>query len=96
MALLGPAKGAVISYEQPNRAKRYTVALSSARRSALGVRGVGGRRALGPETIMMKNGLYSLAAVAIDGVDVEVGGVLILQDGKMLGGDSYVYLYRDL
>ena len=25
---------------------------------------------------MIKNGLYSLAAVAIDGVDVEVGGVL--------------------
>ena len=40
---------------------------------------------------MMKNGLYSLAAVAIDGVDVEVGGVLILRDGKVLGGDSYVY-----
>ena len=40
---------------------------------------------------MMKNGLYSLAAVAIDGVDVEVGGVLILRDGKMLGGDSYIY-----
>ena len=40
---------------------------------------------------MIKNGLYSLAAVAVDGVDVEVGGVLILQDGKLHGGDSYVY-----
>ena len=46
---------------------------------------------VGAETIMMKNGLYSLAAVAIDGVDVEVGGVLILQDGRLLGGDPYVY-----
>jgi hypothetical protein len=40
---------------------------------------------------MIKNGIYSLAAVALDGVDVEVGGVLILHDGKLLGGDSYVY-----
>ena len=40
---------------------------------------------------MIKNGLYSLAAVAVDGVDVEVGGVLILHDGKLHGGDSYVY-----
>src|SRR5882757_7561202 len=50
-----------------------------------------GKSVVGAETIMMKNGLYSLAAVAIDGVDVEVGGVLILQDGRLLGGGSYVY-----
>ena len=40
---------------------------------------------------MIRNGLYSLAAVAVDGVDVEVGGVLILHDGKFHGGDAYVY-----
>jgi hypothetical protein len=40
---------------------------------------------------MIKNGLYSLAAVAVDGVDVEVGGVLILHDSKLHGGDAYVY-----
>jgi hypothetical protein len=40
---------------------------------------------------MIRNGLYLLTAVAIDGVDVEVGGVLILRDGKIHGGDSYVY-----
>ena len=40
---------------------------------------------------MIKNGLYSLAAVAIDGVDVEVGGSLIVRDGKLHGGDSYVF-----
>ena len=34
---------------------------------------------------------YSLTAVAIDGVDVEVGGVLILRDGKLQDGDSYVF-----
>ena len=50
-----------------------------------------GKSVVGAETIMMKNGLCSLAAAAIDGVDVEVGGVLILQDGRLLGGDSYVY-----
>ncbi len=36
---------------------------------------------------MIRNGLYSLIAVAIDGVDVEVGGVLILCDGQ-IHGDS--------
>jgi hypothetical protein len=40
---------------------------------------------------MIKNGLYSLNATPRDGVDCEVGAVLILQDGKLLGGDAYVY-----
>ena len=40
---------------------------------------------------MITNGLYSLAALAIDGVDVEVGGILILRDGKIYGGDSFVF-----
>jgi hypothetical protein len=40
---------------------------------------------------MIRNGLYSLIAVAIDGVDVEVGGVLILRDGQIHGGDSFVF-----
>ncbi len=48
-------------------------------------------RWLGAGTIMIKSGLYSLTAVAIDGLDVEVGGVLILHDGKLHGGDSYVF-----
>jgi hypothetical protein len=32
-----------------------------------------------------------LAAFSIDGVNLEVGGVLILRDGIILGGDFYVY-----
>jgi hypothetical protein len=40
---------------------------------------------------MIKNGLYALNATPRDGVDGEVGGVLILHDGKLLGGDAYVY-----
>ena len=43
---------------------------------------------------MIRNGIYSLIALAIDGVDVEVGGVLILLDGKMYGGDSYVLRWK--
>jgi hypothetical protein len=39
---------------------------------------------------MIRNGLCSLIAVAIDGVDVEVGGVLILCDVQIHGGDSFV------
>src|SRR3954452_19937863 len=41
--------------------------------------------------MMIKNGIYSLSAVSIDGDGVEVGGVLILNDGKVQGGDSYVF-----
>jgi T3SS negative regulator,GrlR len=44
-----------------------------------------------PGTIMIRNGLYSLTDVGIDGVDVEVGGVLILRDGQIHGGDSFVF-----
>ena len=43
------------------------------------------------EAIMIRNGLYSLAAVSIDGMDVEVGGVLILRDGQISGGNSFVF-----
>jgi len=43
----------------------------------------------GVETIMIKNGLYSLNASARDGVAEDVGGVLILRDGH--GGDAYVF-----
>ncbi len=40
---------------------------------------------------MLRNGIYSLIALALDGEDVEVGGVLILHDGKIYGGDSFVF-----
>jgi hypothetical protein len=40
---------------------------------------------------MIKNGLYSLTATSRGGVDGEVGGVLVLHDGDLYGGDSYVY-----
>ena len=40
---------------------------------------------------MIKNGIYSLSATVLDGPDVEVGGVLILHNGMIHGGDSYVY-----
>ena len=42
------------------------------------------------ETIMIENGLYSLNASSRDGSD-EVGGVLILRDGQLHGGDAYVF-----
>ena len=45
---------------------------------------------------MIKNGLYSLTAVALDGVGVEVGGVLMLRDGKLQGGELPRILHRDL
>lgn len=40
---------------------------------------------------MIKNGLYSLNAIPRDGVNADVGGVLILRDGELHGGDAYVY-----
>jgi hypothetical protein len=44
-----------------------------------------------PVKVMITNGLYCLMALAIDGAGVDAGGVLILHDGKIHGGDSYVY-----
>jgi hypothetical protein len=40
---------------------------------------------------MIKNGLYSLHASSRDGVAEDVGGILILRDGEIFGGDAYVY-----
>ena len=40
---------------------------------------------------MIKNGLYALNARSRDGVAEDVGGVLILRDGQLHGGDAYVY-----
>ena len=41
--------------------------------------------------IMIKNGLYALTATSRNGVNGEVGGVLILRDGQMHGGDAFVF-----
>src|SRR4051812_44328374 len=40
---------------------------------------------------MIGNGLYSLHARSRDGAADDVGGILILRDGDILGGDAYVY-----
>jgi hypothetical protein len=40
---------------------------------------------------MIKNGLYALNASSRDGVAEDVGGVLILHDGQLHGGDAYVF-----
>jgi hypothetical protein len=40
---------------------------------------------------VIKNGIYALTALATDGAGVDAGGVLILHDGKIYGGDSYVF-----
>jgi hypothetical protein len=40
---------------------------------------------------MIKNGIYSLNAVRRDGADGAVGGVLILNEGQLCGGDAFVY-----
>jgi hypothetical protein len=40
---------------------------------------------------MIKNGLFALNASSRDGVAEDVGGVLILHDGQLHGGDAYVF-----
>jgi hypothetical protein len=40
---------------------------------------------------MIRNGIYVLTALASDGAGLDAGGVLILHDGKINGGDSFVY-----
>ena len=41
---------------------------------------------------MIRNGLYSLSAKAMDGVDGGDSGVLVLRDGTIRGGTSFFYL----
>jgi hypothetical protein len=40
---------------------------------------------------MIKNGLYALTATPHDDVADEVGSVLILSDGRIQGGDAFVF-----
>jgi hypothetical protein len=42
-------------------------------------------------TAEMKNGLYSVTAMGLDGVDWPPTGVVVLRDGVMLGGGPYSY-----
>jgi hypothetical protein len=39
----------------------------------------------------MKNGLYSITTNGFDGVDWPPGGVVVLQNGMLLGGGSFTY-----
>jgi hypothetical protein len=41
---------------------------------------------------MIKNGFYSYASKALDGVDGGDSGVMVLRDGGILGGTSFFYL----
>ena len=40
---------------------------------------------------MIRNGLYSLHATSREAIADDVGGVLILRDGEIHGGDAYVW-----
>jgi hypothetical protein len=42
-------------------------------------------------SVMIRNGLYALHAISRNGEADDVGGVLILRDGEVRGGDSFVY-----
>jgi len=41
--------------------------------------------------VTMKNGLYSVTTKGFDGVDWPPGGVVVLQNGVLLGGGSFTY-----
>ncbi len=47
------------------------------------------RGAVGPDGIV--NGLYSIHISALDGVDAGLTGVMLLMDGRILGGDAFFY-----
>jgi T3SS negative regulator,GrlR len=40
----------------------------------------------------MEDGLYSVRLKGFDGLELPPGGVLVLQNGMMLGGGAYTYL----
>jgi hypothetical protein len=45
----------------------------------------------GCERITMKNGLYSVHLALLDGRVGKGSGVVIFRDGKILGGDAYLF-----
>ena len=47
------------------------------------------RGTVGPDGIV--NGLYSIHMRALDGVDAGLSGVMLLMDGRILGGDALFY-----
>jgi len=47
------------------------------------------RGTVGPDGIV--NGLYSIQIRALDGVDAGLSGVMLLIDGRILGGDAFFY-----
>ncbi|MBR0776056.1 hypothetical protein JQ625_14560 [Bradyrhizobium diazoefficiens] len=47
------------------------------------------RGTVGPGGIA--NGLYAIHISALDGVDAELSGVMLLMDGRILGGDAFFY-----
>ncbi|MCA6121518.1 hypothetical protein J6500_06305 [Bradyrhizobium sp. WSM 1704] len=47
------------------------------------------RGTVGPDGIV--NGLYAMHTRALDGVDAGLSGVMLLLDGRILGGDAYFY-----
>ena len=47
------------------------------------------RGTIGPGAIA--NGLYSIHLHALDGVDAGLSGVMLLMDGRILGGDAFFY-----
>jgi T3SS negative regulator,GrlR len=47
------------------------------------------RGAVGPGAIA--NGLYGIRLRALDGVDAGLSGVMLLMDGRILGGDAFFY-----
>ncbi|MEK9280142.1 MULTISPECIES: GrlR family regulatory protein [unclassified Bradyrhizobium] len=47
------------------------------------------RGTVGPDGIA--NGLYSIHIRALDGVDAGLSGVMLLMDGRILGGDAFFY-----
>ncbi len=47
------------------------------------------RGTIGPGAIA--NGLYSIHLNALDGVDAGLSGVMLLMDGRILGGDAFFY-----
>lgn len=47
------------------------------------------RGTVGPDGIV--NGLYSIHIRALDGIDAGLSGVMLLMDGRILGGDAFFY-----
>ncbi|WP_027556351.1 GrlR family regulatory protein [Bradyrhizobium sp. Cp5.3] len=87
ISVRGRASGNQIRFE--GNAASMPSAMFWANLTRLDDEGLPPRGTIGPGGIL--NGLYAIHLDALDGVDAGLSGVMLLMDGRILGGDAFFY-----